>query len=247
MNKPRVVAIVLTVLAMSACGGTPTTPSVPPQAPAPPPVVTAPPPAVSPPPPIRDPARFNQNFWNQFVHNAYDLPIYPLQRLTSAPMLYLRTVDNAGVAIDPVTLSTVQAAMQDVALIWGGGLMGLAGIERGSGHRDGQRGWLTVHFLATNVSFCGQSDIGLDGGLIELNYQAGQGSACACLGSNVSPRVAKHELGHAFGYWHTSSTDDLMKSVVAACDGNPSANEIYHAQLAYRSPVGTTTVLRQRD
>lgn len=234
--------LILAALAFTSCSGSSATPapsSVPTPAPVP-----APAPVPQVPWPPADP-RFSQNFWNAFVHDGFEQPtaLVPLQRLTAAPQLYLRVVDDAGVQIDPVTLSTVEQAMRDIAATWGGGQFGLAGVTRGTETHDGQPGWLTVHFLSTNTSFCGQSDVGRDGGMMELNYQRGAGTACACNGSNVSPRVAKHELGHAFGYWHTASTDDLMKATVAACDGTASANEQYHATVAYQTPVGTTTAL----
>lgn len=243
ISARRIPAGSLLLLALSAgCGGSPSAPSTPaPSTPIVTPPVAVPPPVVVAPPPL--PTRgpdFNLSFWNAFVHNRLEASgLLPLRRLTAAPRLYLRIVDDAGVQIDPVTLSTVENAMKEVAPIWGGGQFGLAGVERGTSLKDGQPGWLTVHWLATNVGeICGRSDVGVDGGVIELNYQ-NKGSNCTCPGINIRPRTARHELGHAFGYYHTDSIEDVMKSGALGCDALPSSRETYHATLAYQTPVGS--------
>lgn len=242
-KRSLLVAVLSAVLA--SCGSSSPVPAPSPVTPPPAPSVPAPPPPPAPVAPVRDPALFSQTFWNEFVHNTFDAPSgnVPLRRLSTAPMLYLKTVDEAGVTIDPVTLSSVEQAMRDVATIWGGGQFGLAGVQRGTETRAGQPGWLTVRWLAANVSaICGQSTVGVDGGVIDLNYQ-NAGTSCTCPGINIRPRTAKHELGHAFGYYHTDSQDDLMRNGALGCDANPSARERYHAQLAYQSAIGTTTAL----
>jgi predicted Zn-dependent protease len=58
----------------------------------------------------------------------------------------------------------------------------------------------------------------------------------------IRPRTVKHELGHAFGYWHTGNAQDLMSGLaVSECDREPSAREVYHATVAYQTPIGTST------
>src|SRR4051812_46616919 len=116
---------ILAALLLTACSSSsPTAPSSPTPTPTPTPTPSpTPTPTPSPILPVRG-AQFDQAFWNEFVHNGLELPpgaLQPLRRLTSAPMLYLKTVDEAGVAIDAVTLQTVEDAMRSVAPSWGGG------------------------------------------------------------------------------------------------------------------------------
>lgn len=234
-------------IALSACSGSSTAPSPTPVTPTPPVIVTAPP---TPPAPTRDPQLFSQVFWNEFVHNAFDAPgaNTPLQRLTAAPMLYLKTVDEAGQPIDAVTLQTVEDAMRGVAPTWGGGRFGLAGVERGTDTKFGMTGWITVRWTTPSAGdICGRTTgVGQDGGAIDLNYLTTNAS-CKCNGSQIRPRTARHELGHAFGYWHTDSDGDVMRNGALGCDAQPSAREVYHATLAYQSAVGTTNSLQPQS
>lgn len=228
----------------AACGGSNTAPS-PPSA-QPPPIIAATPPAVpSPPPVVRDPARFSQVFWDQFVHDAFDRPgqNQPLRRFTVAPHLYIQINDGLGKPIDSATLDTVQHALEDVAAIWGGGQFGFSAVDRGTASHVGDANWITVSWYGTNEGeFCGQSHVGFISGEIDLNYLHPR---CGCGASKITALIAKHELGHAFGYYHTDSASDVMYGQgVATCDQQPSAREVYHAQLAYQSsPIGTTTAL----
>lgn len=234
-----IVVVIGLSLATAGCSGSSTAPSSTPAA-LPPNVTTTPLPTPAPAPVVRGPS-FSQVFWNEFVHNGLEAPaaLQPLRRLTAAPMLYLKTVDEAGNPIDFATLNTVQTAMRDVASIWGGGQFGLAGIQQGTGTMEGVHGWITVKWPSTNAgNFCGLSQVAVDGGWIELNYLFG--GTCTCGASKIRPRTAKHELGHAFGYYHTDSDADVMKNPGLTCDANPSDREIYHASIAYQTPVGAT-------
>lgn len=173
-------------------------------------------------------------FYREIGCNGFDLPLQPVRRWMIAPRLYIRTVDEAGAAVDSVTLDTVQNAMQSVASSWTAGRFGLASIDRGTESREGQTGWITVKWPATAdaAPACGRSQVAVDGGWIELNYKV---AACACNGSAVRPRTARHELGHALGYWHTDSPGDLMSGIqVAGCDAQPSARELAAAAYQYR-------------
>lgn len=224
----RPLILLAALLAVSCSSSSPTLPAGP-SAPTP----------TSAPTPVR-PADFDPVFWNEFVHDGFDHPgaNTPWQRLPSAPMLYLKVIDEAGLPIDAVTLDTVQQAFVAAAPDWTGSY-GLAGVERGTGSRVGQAGWLTVVWPNPSIGdVCGRSDIGVDGGRIQLNYL--RPSGCGCGGSRMWPRAARHELGHAFGFYHTDRASDVMSTgfAIPTCDQVASDREKSHARLAYQTPNG---------
>lgn len=225
---------ILLALFVTACSGNS------PTAPTPPPVVV--PPVVPPPPvvsvitvsacPDATPG-LDLGFYRQMGCNAFDLPLQGVRRWAVAPKLYLRTVDEAGAPIDAVTLDTVQNAMIETATQWSAGRFALT-IERGTASREGQTGWVTVKWPATAdaAPACGRGQVAIDGGWIELNYKV---TSCGCNGSAMRPRTARHELGHAFGYWHTDNTTDLMSGLTTSgCDAGLSARELQAVAFQYR-------------
>lgn len=226
--------IVLVALLSAACGGSSAGPSAIPASSATTPTVQA----IDVQPCPTAAAGVDLGFFRQIGCNGFELPIQSTRRWTIAPRLYIRTVDETGTPIDAVTLDTVQAAMTAVAPAWMNG-RGLAGVERGAESREGVSGWITVKWPApsTDDFACGRATDGVDGGWIALNSGAPGGASCGCNGSRIKPVVAKHELGHALGYWHTggdSLTDVMSGQSQMRCDAGPSTREVQAAAYQYR-------------
>lgn len=187
-------------------------------------------------------AGFDLGFYRQFVRNTFDAPggMEPLRRWTTNPNVYVQTVDDAGASVDAKNLDTAEIAIRETAGIWSAGKLAIASVERGPGTKAGVPGWITVQWRAAAVTGrCGQADVGLSGGTVDLFYKAA--GSCQC-GGTIRPRTVRHELGHAFGYWHTDNPADLMfaSAPAAQCDALPSARELAHAAIAYARPVGNT-------
>ena len=245
-------AIAAVLVSLGCNSKTPTAPTAatpPPVTTATPPVATSPPVVVAPTPPAPPPApafppsdpRFNMTLYRQLVHNALDGPIQPVRRFSQAPRIYLRTIDEDGKPMDARMLNDTAKALEESAGEMTG-KFGLAGLERGTDHRIGQRGWLTVRWLpqASNPRrICGQARVGVEGDTLDLfPYQVN----CGCSGYGMAPRIVRHELGHALGFWHTDRGDDLMYGGVwhfSFCNIGMSAREIYHASVAYDRPIGS--------
>lgn len=179
---------------------------------------------------------FDATFYRELVRNANEGGNEPLRRWTTAPNVYLRTIRNDGVAVDAAMLDTAEQVIRDTIPRWSGFT---PTVERGADTRAGQAGWLTVLWPGTVGAdrVCGASDVGRSGGT--LNLFVPTTAACGCDGSTrIRPRVIRHELGHAMGFYHTDAPTDVMIASSAACDVPITARELYHAAIAYRRPVG---------
>ena len=181
-------------------------------------------------------AGFEPAFYRALLQNGYEAPdrLEPVRVLRGPLRLYVRTEDDQGRAIDRVTLETTERALIESAWIWSGETFGVAAIERGSGTREKATGWITVRWSrAAGSGQCGRSTVGIDGGFIELNASG----ACSCgLATAVYPRLVRHELGHAMGYYHTGDETDVMYGrpiTSSGCDLLPSDRERRHARFAH--------------
>jgi hypothetical protein len=185
-------------------------------------------------------SEFDPAFYLQLVSNGFEKPTHlePLRRWTTNPKIYLRTVDDAGTALDPQMLDSTETTIRETIPIWTAGMLRADTIERGTGSRVGEDGWITVRWPSVlgPGGICGSADVGRPGGEIRLYYK----SSCGCPGGpRIRPRTVRHEIGHAMGFWHTDSPTDLMAGIgVHGCDARPSPRELAHAAIAYRRPVG---------
>ena len=181
-------------------------------------------------------AHFEPAFYRAFLQNALETPqrLEPVRVLRGPLRLYVQTHDNAGRVVDTVTLDATERTAIEAARIWSGDTFGVIGITRGAGTRETVPGWITVKWSGDPpAGSCGRSTVGIDGGFIELNVSG----ACSCgMTASVYPRLIRHELGHAIGYYHTDHPDDVMygRSITAAqCNALPSERERLHARLAH--------------
>jgi hypothetical protein len=158
----------------------------------------------------------------------------PIRMLRQPLRVYVQTRDDRGAAVDSATLQMTERTLIDMAPVWSGGTFGIVAIARGTETREKVPGWITVKWSSDPQSgSCGRSTVGVDGGFIELNVSG----ACSCgLSTAVYPRLVRHELGHAMGYYHTDRIEDVMygKSITPAhCDTLPSDRERRHARFAH--------------
>lgn len=182
---------------------------------------------------------FSLDFYRQLVRDGLESPgrLQPLRRWTINPSVYLRVVDDTGAAIDARTLDATERAIRESVPAWTNNTLNLSAFERGADTRAGQAGWVTVSwYAAADGGKCGNADIAQSGGAISLFPRVPN---CRCAGGpEIRPRLVRHEMGHAMGFFHTESNDDLMNATIWTCDAQPTARERYHASIAYHRPVG---------
>jgi hypothetical protein len=184
-------------------------------------------------------AAFDLGFYRQFVRNTFAEPdtMQPLRRQRQSPRVYVRTVDESGA---PVTPSALKIVVDNITpgLIdaFSGGTLTLAGLEQGTETRVGSAGWITVVWPTSFPDGrCGQAVVG--GDKVEV-LNVSDRDRC-----RMYPRLIKHELGHAMGFWHTDQRNDVMFSSSSNdYDNNPSARERHHAAIAYARPIGSLDV-----
>ena len=193
-------------------------------------------------------AGFDLDFYRFLVRDGFEMPttLQPLRRWTRTPMIYLKTVDEAGLAMDLTTLATVEATTKEAIPKWTSRRLGAPVVERGTGTREGQSGWITIKFTPPNTAegHCGRAQIAVDGGWIELYYARFSTAVTPCrVGSAIIvPRTVRHELGHALGFFHSDNPNDVMFGgdwFSSQSNQEMSIRELAAAAIAYTRPVGT--------
>lgn len=182
---------------------------------------------------IRFDGQFDPVFFRQFGRDGYQ----PIARWTQAPNFYIRTIDSQGHAVEARTIDVTRAALISTTPLWTAGSFGVGTIEQGPDSRAGVYGWTTVTWDAELIDpSCGESPVGdMRGKTMNFYYKK---PSCSCVGSQISPSIVKHELGHMLGYHHTSNSADLMFSTQSCGAKDPSPRERYHAAIVYRRPNG---------
>jgi hypothetical protein len=132
--------------------------------------------------------------------------------------------------------------VKDAVPQWTSGKLGVPIVERGTATREGQSGWITIKFPAEQATdSCGRAQVAADGGWIELSYHVPAAAPINCRvpGAVVAPLVVRHETGHALGFYHTDSENDVMWGGTWSNPGlTPSPRELTAAAIAYSRPVG---------
>jgi hypothetical protein len=182
-----------------------------------------------------DDGQFDVGFYQQFARDGFQ----PIQRWTQAPRFYLRTVDQAGRAVDARLLDATQQAIASTVSVWTAGRFGVDAIERGEGTRQGAFGWTTITWDPdTSDPSCGESPVGdMTGKTMNFYYRTAN---CQCAGTPFNLNIVRHELGHMLGYYHVSDAQDLMFPRQSCPEKAPSARERYHAAIVYSRPNGNT-------
>jgi hypothetical protein len=197
---------------------------------------------------IQEAGGFDLKFYRQFVRNGLDsTALQPIRRWMRGPSVYLRTVDDAGVAVDSATLDATERALTESVPMWTAQRYSAA-VVRGTESRGGMSGWITVGWKTDRpTDRCGQTAVAGDIASIEFFPYAN--CRCGGVGPAIYQKLVRHELGHALGFFHTDSANDVMYGQTSAgCDSLPSARERYHAAIVYGSgdrpgrPVGNVDV-----
>jgi hypothetical protein len=190
---------------------------------------------------------FDLEFYREFARGKFDGPMVETRRWTMNPSFYFQTVTaDTGVPVKAAILDKLEQMFVAAVPELTAGMFRVAAFDRGPSAFAFTEGWVAVQFFEKefNGGYAGDSFVGGNQGRIRLRenaeLDAQHGHILSC--ESMSVRVADHEIVHAMGYRHTSSTfNDFQSGEGCPGKGRP-ARVRYHAAVMYSRQPGNTDV-----
>jgi len=190
---------------------------------------------------IRDSAPFSMTFYRNFVRGTFDATggPYPVLRWMESPKFYVKTIDQNGRPVEPEVLQMVRDSIGRAVAAYTAGRLSVAALETGTETRPDTIGWINVNIRRdpNERTVCGNALIGANPGIINLNDDV-----CSCGSNKIPGSLVMHEVAHALGFFHVPDRNSVMFPFLPGnCpSGTLSADEQFHAAIAYSRPRGNT-------
>ena len=121
---------------------------------------------------IRDAPPFSTDFYREFIRDMYDKSDgspWPLQRWTTPPSFYVRTLDDTGHPVESGVIDTTIDALRRGVSGYTAGRYAVAAVATGTEVRPGAADWINVDFMhAESSDTCGTAYVGRNPGTITL-------------------------------------------------------------------------------